>query len=104
SRDWSSDVCSSDLMKEKLRSLISKVKEQESFNGVALLAVDGEILLSEAIGIAEKKQNTARLLTTNSMFELASVSKPITAIAIIRLQQEGKLDFDNLISNWIPEL
>lgn len=91
-------------MKEKLRSLISKVKEQESFNGVALLAVDGEILLSEAIGIAEKKQNTARLLTTNTMFELASVSKPITATAIIRLQQEGKLDLDNPISNWIPEL
>lgn len=91
-------------MKDKLGSLISKVKEQESFNGVALVAVDGEVLLSEAIGIAEKNQKTMRLLTTDSMFELASVSKPITAIAVIRMQQEGKLDFDTPIANWIPEL
>lgn len=40
----------------------------------------------------------------DSMFELASVSKPITALGIIRLQQLGQLHWDDPLSNWIPEL
>lgn len=91
-------------MEQKFKALLAEVKEQDSFNGVMLAAVHGEIVLCEAIGIAEKNENDIRQLTTDSMFELASVSKPITALGIIRLQQLGQLEWEDSVAKWIPEL
>ncbi len=89
---------------QQFTSLFTEVKKQEIFNGVVLVAVQGEKVLCEAIGIAEYNDSSARRLTIGSMFELASVSKPITALGIVFLQQQGKLDWDDPIANWIPEL
>ncbi|AST98364.1 serine hydrolase [Shouchella clausii] len=91
-------------MKQQFTALFEEVKQHGSFNGVVLVAVDGKAVLCEAMGIAEYKNGGARDLTMDSMFELASVSKPITALGIIRLQQLGQLHWDDPLSNWIPEL
>ncbi|GIP17438.1 penicillin-binding protein 4* [Paenibacillus montaniterrae] len=88
----------------QLSELIGHVREQAAFNGVILVAEQGKPLLSEAIGNAEFSKEGVRPLTTDSMFELASVSKPITALAIVRLQQLGKLQWDDPVSRWLPEL
>ncbi len=88
----------------QLSVLLGHIREQESFNGVILVAEQGEPLLCEAVGVAELGQEQVRMLTTDSMFELASVSKPITALGIIRLHQLGKLEWDDPVSRWLPEL
>ncbi|WP_017473212.1 serine hydrolase domain-containing protein [Amphibacillus jilinensis] len=86
----------------KLNSHINSIKELNWFNGVILVAHEGEILLCESMGLAEIKDT--RWLTTSSIFDLASVSKPITALGIIRLYQLGKLDWSDMVSKWLPEL
>ncbi|BAD63934.1 penicillin-binding protein 4 [Shouchella clausii KSM-K16] len=91
-------------VEQQFKALFEDVKQQGSFNGVVLVAVGGEAIFCEAMGVAEYYDGSARDLTTDSMFELASVSKPITALGIIRLQQLGQLHCDDLIANWIPEL
>lgn len=91
-------------IEQQFTSLFTEVKNQGLFNGVVLVAVEGETVLCEEIGIAEYNNSNERHLTRGSMFELASVSKPITALGIVRLQQQGKLNWDDPISNWIPEL
>ncbi|MFP3670976.1 serine hydrolase domain-containing protein, partial [Priestia sp. SIMBA_032] len=48
--------------------------------------------------------STNRPLTSQSVFNLASVSKPITATAILLLVQEGKLSLDDSVQKWIPNL
>ena len=88
----------------QLSALMGHIREQASFNGVILVAEQGEPLLCEAVGVAELAQSQVRMLTTDSMFELASVSKPITALGIVRLQQLGKLAWDDSVSRWLPEL
>ncbi|QTH40674.1 beta-lactamase family protein [Cohnella sp. LGH] len=88
----------------RLSALMEHIKEQEAFNGVILVADQGIPLLCEAMGNAEFGKDGLRPLTTDSMFELASVSKPITALGIIRLQQLGQLDWDEPVSRWLPEL
>lgn len=91
-------------LEQQFTSLFTEVKNQGFFNGVVLVAVQGEPVLCEAIGIAEYNDGNRRYLTRGSMFELASVSKPITALGIVFLQQQGRLNWDDPIANWIPEL
>lgn len=93
-----------EAMEQSLGELFAEVKKHGSFNGVVLVAVHGEPLLWEAMGIAECNDGAPRYLTKDSMFELASVSKPITALGIVRLQQLGQLHWDDPVANWIPEL
>lgn len=90
----------------QLAELMQQIREQESFNGVILVAQQGEPLLYEAVGFAElsQGQEPARMLTTASMFELASVSKPITALGMMRLYQAGLVKLDDPVSRWLPEL
>lgn len=89
---------------ERITKLMEYIREQASFNGVILLAEQGIPLVCDAIGTAEFNSTGTRPLTTESVFELASVSKPITALGIIRLQQLGQLHWEDLVSNWLPEL
>lgn len=90
--------------KQRLAALFAKVEEQAVFNGVVLVAMQGEAVFHEAIGMAERVDGRTRRLTTNSLFELASVSKPITALGIVKLRQMGRLHWDDPIANWMPEL
>jgi CubicO group peptidase (beta-lactamase class C family) len=47
---------------------------------------------AKAYGVADVK--TGRLVTTDTAFQAASISKPVTAMAAMRLVQEGRLDLD----------
>lgn len=92
-------------IKAQTDTWIKGIKEQGIYNGVILLATRHEVLQMAAIGLATGlDEGAVRPLTVDSMFELASVSKPITALGIVILQQQGALDFDDPVSRWIPEL
>ncbi|PGK34688.1 penicillin-binding protein [Bacillus anthracis] len=88
--------------KANLESLFNDIKERELLNGTVLVAKKGEILYEGAFGGADLSTN--RPLTSQSVFNLASVSKPITATAILLLVQEGKLSLDDSVQKWIPTL
>lgn len=66
--------------KANLEKLFVDIKKRELFNGTVLVAKKGEILYEGAFGDADLSTN--RPLTLQSVFNLASVSKPITASAI----------------------
>lgn len=75
-----------------------KVKER-GFNGVFLFR-DSNQLYSRALGKANFK--TGRELTIQNTFQLGSVSKTITAIAILQLVEQGKLHTHDLVTDIIP--
>ena len=67
----------------------------------ALLIVDNnKIVYEKAIGWADEKG--AEKLTPLSNFRMASVSKQFTAMAILLLEKQGKLSFENPISRFFP--
>jgi hypothetical protein len=60
--------------------------------GAVALARNGSVVLSKAYGLADKTGNVP--VTTSSLFRLASLSKPITAAAVLKLHEAGLLDLD----------
>jgi CubicO group peptidase (beta-lactamase class C family) len=69
------------------------------FNGTLLFAEKGKIILEKAYGYEDlSKKDT---LSVGSTFQLASVSKMFTAMAIMILKEDGKLDYDDQVCRYI---
>lgn len=82
--------------------LMRAVRSRAAFNGAILVAERGRILFEEARGQADFANR--RPLRTTSAFELASVSKPFTATAIMMLAERGKISYDDPVAKYLPEL
>ncbi|MEQ9414903.1 MAG: serine hydrolase domain-containing protein [Cyclobacteriaceae bacterium] len=71
-----------------------------NFSGVVLFADKGEPIYHKAFGVRSFETNTP--IELNDIFELASVSKQFTAMTIMMLKQDGKLDYDDPIEKYLP--
>jgi len=70
--------------------------------GAAIMVIaKGEIILNRSYGMADLEQNKA--VTDSSNFRLASVSKQFTAMAILQLMDQQKLDFSTRLPSIFPE-
>ncbi|MDD4964746.1 MAG: serine hydrolase [Gallionella sp.] len=67
-----------------------------------MITKNGETLYSRSKGMADINQRTP--ITADTIFSLASVSKPITAIAVMQLMERGRLSLDDSVLKWLPEL
>ncbi|CAN5319350.1 hypothetical protein BH09BAC1_BH09BAC1_13530 [soil metagenome] len=83
-------------------SLVNEWYTSARFNGTILVAERGEILYRGALGYGNF--DTKDTLTLDAPFQLASVSKPITAIAVLQLFEQGKINLDYAVQYYIPEL
>ena len=63
---------------------------------------DGKVILARGYGQANVESSTP--VTHNSVFKLASLTKPFTAIAIMMLVEEGKVALDGRIAEYLPNL
>lgn len=68
---------------------------------VALVARHGKIVHSRAYGWADKGRG--RPMRTDTVFRMASMTKPITTVAVMMLYEEGKLGLNDPISRYLPE-
>ncbi|HMI51274.1 MAG TPA: serine hydrolase domain-containing protein [Candidatus Saccharimonadales bacterium] len=62
----------------------------------------GQVIYKRAYGMANLDYGV--VLTTDTPFHVASVSKQFTAASIVLLEQEGKLSFDDEVRRFVPEL
>jgi CubicO group peptidase (beta-lactamase class C family) len=85
-----------------LDSLFNTFHKQRKFNGNVLIAENGVPFFERSYGKADERAN--RMLNSNSVFELASVSKQFTAVGIVLLHKQGKLNYEDDIAKYIPEL
>jgi len=83
-------------------SIFSTLQVKAGFNGTVLYGEKGRLVFKKAYGYDDFKLK--KKLTTNSPFQLASVSKMFTAMAIMILEEEGMLDYDDSVRKYIPEL
>jgi CubicO group peptidase (beta-lactamase class C family) len=71
--------------------------------GVAVLVIDrGKVVVRKAYGLANLKDGTP--VRPETTFELASVSKQFTAVAVCRLSDRGRLAFEDPARKYVPEL
>ncbi len=88
---------------KKSRNLIIEANRHEGLPGAQIaVAIDGKICWSENFGFADISRGAT--VKTNTLFRIASVSKVLTAAAVARLIEEGKLNLDTPIINYLPEL
>lgn len=87
---------------QQLDSLYINLFSSGLFNGNVLIAEKGKVIYEKSFGIANEK--TKQQLNSKTIFELASVSKQFTAMAIVLLEKQGKLSYNDDVIKYIPEL
>lgn len=87
---------------KNLDSLFQNLVQSNAFSGSVLIADRGKPIYEKTFGYANL--DTKRLLDKNTMFELASVSKQFTAMAIMQLHERGLLQYEDSIRKFFPEL
>jgi len=86
-----------------IEALYKAYAKDRHFPGFAFgVVLDGKLLYSAGFGFAEVAKNVPA--TPQSNFRIASMSKSITAMAILQLRDAGKLRLDNPAYLYIPEL
>ena len=69
--------------------------------GVTMVSRKGKIAHFEAQGLMDVEAKTA--MRKDAIFRMASMSKPVTGVAILMLMEEGKLRLTDPVSRFIPE-
>ena len=63
--------------------------------------IDGRLAHIASVGVANRNSRTA--VTKSTVFRIASMTKSFTALAILKLRDEGRLSLEDPVSKWIPE-
>jgi CubicO group peptidase (beta-lactamase class C family)/enterochelin esterase-like enzyme len=85
----------------KIEAAIEKEIKFRLLPGLALgIVKDGQLVYSKGFGLAEV--DTDRVVTPETVFQLASESKMMVGIAIMQLKEQGKLDLDAPVTTYLP--
>lgn len=111
---WSVTIsCSKNPVKDKFTTisnpqfdtvsqvLNSYMTDNKVTGGVALVYHNNELVMHKGFGISNLEQSTP--FTNESIFRIASMTKPITSVAAMMLYEEGKFQLDDPISKYLPE-
>ena len=96
-------VSSSATMAEKLTAIdhwLLALSKKRKFNGAILISKDNKPDLMKTYGYQDFKRE--KLLTHQSSFRLGSVSKQFTAMALMILNNQGKLKYDDSVQKYLP--
>lgn len=86
---------------EELRRYVEKLSKADVFSGVVLVAHNGKPFFRQAYGQADKSINALNRVDTK--FNLASMNKMFTAVAVAQLAQQSKLKLDKAVGDYLPE-
>ena len=78
-----------------------RVEESRGFNGVVLAAVDGKIILRKGYGLAVRAP--VRAFAPGTVVQIGSNTKDFTAVAILQLQEAGKLSIHDSLAKYFPD-
>jgi CubicO group peptidase (beta-lactamase class C family) len=95
-------VSGQDRRVQKIDSLLTTLYAAGEINGNFLVAEKGKVIYSKSFGYANRERK--ELLNNNSIFELASCSKPFTALAIAILAEQHKLNYNDKVTKFFPGL
>ncbi|GAB4040667.1 hypothetical protein GCM10028809_65550 [Spirosoma gilvum] len=89
------------LRTARIDSFLTSLANHHLFNGSILIAEHGKITYQKSVGYADINRHLKNTDTTH--FNLASLSKPFTAIAVLQLVQKGKLKLDDPVITYFPD-
>jgi serine beta-lactamase-like protein LACTB len=87
---------------EAIKAAVTEEMSRLGIPGLSLaLAEAGQIRYEAGFGLADVENQV--LARPETVYRLASVSKPMTAVAVMKLAQEGRLDLDAPVTRYCPE-
>ena len=95
------DTTQVDKREKKIISFFKRKYKSRVFNGNILFAEKGKVIAHTSFGYANFRKKEK--LSINHSFQLASASKPVTAVATLQLIEKGKLSLEDTIQKFFPE-
>jgi hypothetical protein len=80
----------------------SILKDYQIVGGSIAIAKDGRLVLARGVGMADSEAK--KPVTPQTLFSIASVSKPVSAIAILKLAELGKLKLDTRLIDLLDDI
>jgi len=81
---------------------LSDMSSRELFSGTVLISKEGESIFKKAYGFSDKRTMSPN--NTETKFNLGSINKLFTNVAILQLADQGKLALDDKLIKYLPEM
>lgn len=88
-------------IRAKLDALMTGLVAADAFSGTLYVAKNGKPLYARAFGLANKTWNARNRIDTR--FNLASITKMFTAVAVAQLVEQGKLSYTDTVGKVLPD-
>jgi CubicO group peptidase (beta-lactamase class C family) len=86
---------------ERLKKNVPELMKEANIPGASVALIrDGKLVWSDGIGV--KNAQTKEAVTNETIFEAASLTKPVVAYAVLKLVDAGKLDLDVPLNKYLP--
>lgn len=84
----------------RFAGIVAQYAKQKGFSGSVLVAEKGKIIFQQQYGWANRQYKIP--VTPASVFRIASITKTFTAVLILQLMEEGKIDLHQTIGTYLP--
>jgi CubicO group peptidase (beta-lactamase class C family) len=88
-------------LRRNIDRLLDELIKADQFSGVIMVARNGKPVYQRASGTANKTWNMPNRIDTK--FNLASIGKMFTAVAVAQLVEQGKLSYEDSLGKWLPD-
>lgn len=85
----------------RLAAFLKSLDDNEGFSGAVLLARGGDVMLNEAYGLASRRFDIPN--NADTKFNIGSMNKMFTAVAVLQLVEQGQLSLDDRLSKYLGE-
>lgn len=85
----------------KVDHMIEDYAAKNQFNGTVLVQKDSKIIYHKSFGVAERSFNSP--VTNDTRYQVCSITKTFTAVLILQLVEQGKIDLNKKIIDYLPD-
>ncbi len=96
----SDPTAAADLTERMDAAIDAAIAEDRIVGTVVLVAQGGEVVYARAAGLADREAGVP--MAEDTIFRLASVTKPIVTAAVMQLVEEGRIGLDDPVTDWLP--
>jgi CubicO group peptidase (beta-lactamase class C family) len=94
-------AASAEIVDQRIEQFIGRYQALGLFNGSALVAEHGQVILKKGFGLANMEWNIPNAPDTK--FRLGSITKQFTATLILQLVEQGKIDLNAPVTRYLPD-
>ena len=102
---FTNNVAAADIEQSRLDAIAADLQARVDANklsgAVLLIAKDGEVQINQAFGYQNVEDKVP--MSTDSIFRIFSMTKPVTGTALMILHDEGKFQLDDPVAKYLPE-